>query len=131
MQLVLEQIVHYALFGVLVTGVVLIAWIIFAGLPLIMLTPQVVKDYRFGGKDCTEVESHLTTGWDIVAIILRFSVIANVAFPWLGKKRGLSKIRELCSPWFVFSSVVFYSITCFLSVIILLSTVIMILDIYM
>ncbi|SON50335.1 hypothetical protein [Vibrio tapetis] len=131
MHLILEAIVHYALFGVLVTGAVLIAWIILAGLPLIMLTPQVVKDYRFEGKDCAEVESHLATGWDIVAIILRFSVIANVAFPWLGKKRGLSKIREFCSPWFVLSSVVFYSITCFLSVIILLSTVIMILDIYM
>jgi|GEM_PF-1805501 len=130
MQLVLEQIIHYALFGVLVPGGILLVWIIIVGFPLIVLTPQAVRAYRFGGADCTEVEKHLATGWDLVAIILRFSVAANVAFPWLGKKRGLSKIRDVSPSWFTIYSFVFYVVTCLLSVIITVSALIMTFDVY-
>lgn len=129
MQLILEMIVRYSFWGMFIFGGLLIVWIIIVGFPLIILTPQPVKDYWFlvGG---TKVESDLATGWDFVALILRFSVVHSVAFPWLGKKRGLTKIREVCPTWFVHYCLLFSVVTSVLMVAGFISTFILIIDSY-
>lgn len=90
MQLILDTIVRYSFFGMFVCGGLLLVWVIIVGFPLIMLTPQAAKDYWFLGED-KNVESSLATGWDFVVLILRFSIVHSVAFPWLSKKKGINQ----------------------------------------
>lgn len=112
-----------------VCGGLLLVWVIIAGFPLIMLTPQTAKDYRFLGED-KNVESSLASGWDFVALILRFSIVHSVAFPWLGKKRGLTKIREVCPTWFIHCCLIFSVVASVLVGVGLISTFILIIDSY-
>ncbi len=104
----------------------MIFWSCVIGLPLLIMTPQSVKDYRFGEKSSGEIESHLVLGWDLAGIILRFSLMVNVAFPFIGRKRGLTRIRDVCPMWFIRSCVVFCTITYCLAIICLISGVLVV-----
>lgn len=125
-ELIMDMIGPPSLFILLISGGVMICWSVVIGLPLLIMTPQKVKDYRFGEKSSGEIESHLALGWDLAGIILRFSLMANVAFPFIGRKRGLTQIRDVCPKWFIRSCVVFCTINYCLAFICLVSGVIMV-----
>lgn len=126
MQLIMDAIGPSSLFVLLISAAAMVLWCGIVGLPLLIMTPQSVKDYRFGRKSCGEIESHLALGWDLVGIILRLSLMANVAFPFIGRKRGLTQIRDVCPKWFIRSCVVFCTINYCLAFICLISGVIMV-----
>lgn len=104
------QLLELSFIAFFIAGGLLVFWYLVVGIFLIYVTPDQVKEYAYTGKRYTAVELALVSGFHFGALIHGLALLAAIAFPRLGKKRGLSDVRNISPQWLIKVSVVYWLI---------------------
>lgn len=101
---------HIAFIAFFVSGAALFIWFVVLGAFLVFFTPKNVKQYAFNERHFSEVELAISSGFHFGSLIYGTGLLAAIAFPRLGKKRGLSDVRNISPQWLIKVSVVYWLI---------------------
>lgn len=101
---------HIAFIAFFVSGAALFIWFVVLGAFLVFFTPKNVKQYAFNERHFSEVELAISSGFHFGSLIYGTGLLAAIAFPRLGKKRGLSDVRSISPQWLIKVSVVYWLI---------------------
>ncbi|WP_264403595.1 hypothetical protein [Vibrio owensii] len=101
---------HIAFIAFFVSGAALFVWFVVLGAFLVFFTPKNVKQYAFNERHFSEVELAISSGFHFGSLIYGTGLLAIIAFPRLGKKRGLSDVRSISPQWLIKVSVVYWLI---------------------
>ncbi|MFN1531472.1 MULTISPECIES: hypothetical protein [Vibrio harveyi group] len=93
-----------------IAGGLLIFWYLIVGIILICVTPEEVKQYAYTREHYMEVELAISSGFHLGSLIYGTGLLAAIAFPRLGRKRGLSDVRSLSPQWLIKVSLVYWLI---------------------
>lgn len=93
-----------------IAGGLLIFWYLIVGIILTCATPEEIKQYAYTREHYTAVELALVSGFHFGALIHGLTLLAAIAFPRLGRKRGLSDVRSISPQWLIKVSVVYWLI---------------------
>ncbi|WP_104034634.1 hypothetical protein [Vibrio jasicida] len=101
---------HIAFIAFFVSGAALFIWFVVLGAFLVFFTPKNVKQYAFNERHFSEVELAISSGFHFGSLIYGTGLLAAIAFPRLGRKRGLSDVRSLSPQWLIKVSLVYWLI---------------------
>ncbi|WP_041058878.1 hypothetical protein [Vibrio owensii] len=101
---------YIAFIAFFVSGAALFIWFVVLGAFLVFFTPKNVKQYAFNERHFSEVELAISSGFHFGSLIYGTSLLATIAFPRLGKKRGLSDVRNISPQWLIKISAVYWLI---------------------
>ncbi|PQJ58833.1 hypothetical protein BTO01_18430 [Vibrio jasicida] len=93
-----------------IAGGLLIFWYLIVGIILTCVTPEEVKQYAYTREHYMEVELAISSGFHLGSLIYGTGLLAAIAFPRLGRKRGLSDVRSLSPQWLIKVSLVYWLI---------------------
>ncbi|WP_104028124.1 hypothetical protein [Vibrio jasicida] len=93
-----------------IAGGLLIFWYLIVGIILTCVTPEEVKQYAYTREHYMEVELAISSGFHFGSLIYGTGLLAAIAFPRLGRKRGLSDVRSLSPQWLIKVSLVYWLI---------------------
>ncbi len=93
-----------------IAGGLLIFWYLIVGIILTCVTPKEVKQYAYTREHYMKVELAISSGFHFGSLIYGTGLLAAIAFPRLGRKRGLSDVRSLSPQWLINVSLVYWLI---------------------
>ncbi|MGR5210322.1 hypothetical protein ACPV4A_07205 [Vibrio rotiferianus] len=101
---------YIAFIAFFVSGAALFIWFVVLGAFLVCFTPKNVKQYAFNERHFSEVELAISSGFHFGSLIYGTGLLAAIAFPRLGQKRGLSDVRSVSPKWLIKVSLVYWLI---------------------
>ncbi|MGR5231941.1 hypothetical protein [Vibrio rotiferianus] len=104
------QLLELSFTAFFIAGGLLVFWYLAVGIFLIYVTPEQVKQYAYTREHYTEIELTLVSGFHFGTLIHGLALLAAIAFPRLGQKRGLSDVRSVSPKWLIKVSLVYWLI---------------------